>query len=225
MHEIFRNTVQGTKLAYLSKDKNTKTTTILYNRVKGGGMSEKLRRIQMSCMQEWSDLYDLAKQQPTTVDIDKICPTQLATHLRTISWTPVTEGDNIEGVTIPHPTHQFQLQYLSEDLKRTQLDGTRLGVWNQNSGEYMVFKMSTPTTCEAHTTLGPYAHYIGSTTREKKSGAPSPVQAAQRLVQLSSWLVNPQSQLRTYPEEAATSRTDIQLTLLKHLQKPSQEGQ
>jgi hypothetical protein len=34
LHEIFRNTIQGTKLAYLSKYKNTKTTRILYNRVK-----------------------------------------------------------------------------------------------------------------------------------------------------------------------------------------------
>jgi hypothetical protein len=34
LHEIFHNNVQGTKLAYLSKYKNTKTTRIMYGRLK-----------------------------------------------------------------------------------------------------------------------------------------------------------------------------------------------
>jgi mRNA capping enzyme len=95
-------------------------------------------------------------------------------------------------------------------------------IWNQNKGEYMVFKMASPTTPEAHITLGPYAHYIGSTTREKKSGsiyqipfAGRPVQAARCLIQLSSWLVDPTSPLKKYLKDAAASRTHIPVTLLK----------
>jgi hypothetical protein len=154
------------------------------------------------------------------VSNDKLCPTRLATHIRAISWAPVTNVDPIEGVTIPHPAHQFQIDYLSEDMKKVQHNGSPIGVSDQTRGEYMVFKLTDSATTELHTTLGPYAHYIGSTTQEKKSGtiyqipyAGRLAQAAERLIQLSSWLVDPTSPLKAYLE-AATSRTDIPLTLL-----------
>jgi mRNA capping enzyme len=41
------------------------------------------------------------------------------------------------------------------------------------------------------------------------------VQAAQRLIQLSSWVVNPENPLRLYLEGCATSRTDVPLSVLK----------
>ncbi|PNF43728.1 hypothetical protein B7P43_G14066 [Cryptotermes secundus] len=72
------------------------------------------------------------------------------------------------------------------------------------------------------TTRRAYSHYIGSTTGEKKSGAiyqipfsGRPLQAAQRLLQLSSWLVDPRSNLRVYLEQAASSRTNIPIHILK----------
>jgi hypothetical protein len=56
-------------------------------------MSAKLEHIQVSCMQEWHQLQHIAKQQATTISPTSLCPTNLASHLRTISWTPVTGGD------------------------------------------------------------------------------------------------------------------------------------
>jgi hypothetical protein len=56
-------------------------------------------------------------------------------------------------------------------MKEITHDGTKGSPWQENKDEYMVFKLVKPAAFELHTTTGPYAHYVGSATVEKKSGS------------------------------------------------------
>jgi hypothetical protein len=85
-----------------------------------------------------------------------------------------------------------------------------------------VFSCTTELTPQILVQKGPHPHYIGSTTSKKKSGttyqipyAERPLQAAQRLLQISGWTVHPNSKLSEYIEDFAVSRTDVPLPLLK----------
>lgn len=223
LHELFRNTIQGTKLAYISKYKNTKTTRLLYSKAKDvGNMSLKLDQIHIECLQEWIKLYQTCIKQPRNRLVNNICPTKLADLLRNLSWALITNGDPIEGVTIPHPAHQFTAEYMSRDLCKVELNGSKGQVWEEDKDEYIIFRSNSSTKRSLHMTTGPYTHYVGSRTEEKKSGSiyqipfsGRPLQAAQRVLQITSWAVDPTSRLRVYLEDVAASRTDIPVEILK----------
>jgi hypothetical protein len=70
-------------------------------------MRYKLNQIHASYVRDWLHLYEMVRQQPFDKFVSEICPTALATHTRNLSWTPITGGDSVEGVTIPRPTHQL----------------------------------------------------------------------------------------------------------------------
>jgi hypothetical protein len=123
LHEILRNTIQGAKLAYMSKYKNTKTTRVMYGKSSNIiGMRTQKTRIQARCISEWLRLYALANQISPTRPILIECPTVLANTIRVLSWSKITGGLPIEGVTIPHPAHQFSLKYLDKKLQKMTKD-------------------------------------------------------------------------------------------------------
>jgi hypothetical protein len=166
-------------------------------------MSKWLDQIHTSCVQEWVNLQDILIKTEEKRFISDMCPKTLANLPRTISWSPVTNGDPVEGVTIPHSIHQFSVQYLSENMGTVNVTGLEGEQWNENQSEYVVFKSASQAHISLHTCAGPYTHYVRSTMGEKKSGAiyqipfaGRPIQAAQRLLQLPAWLVDPDSYLR-----------------------------
>jgi hypothetical protein len=170
LHEIFRNTIQGTKLAYLSKYKNTKTTRILYGKVRNlQDMGKTLIRIQLSCVDDWLDLYTLTIKPEPSDQLGLLCPTELATQIRSLSWLPVTEASPIEGVTIPHPAHQFKIEYFNTTLHVVRFDDSESGAVDLSQGEYMIFKLTGDCNTQLHTTLGPYTHTTSAPLLKRRS--------------------------------------------------------
>jgi hypothetical protein len=103
LHEVLRSIVQGAKLAYISKYKNTKTTRILYGQSPNtSGMTEKINRIQVNCFKEWLNIYYMTFKVSGKKFSSNMSPTTLANTLRVLGWINITGGNAIEGVTIPH---------------------------------------------------------------------------------------------------------------------------
>jgi hypothetical protein len=121
--------------------------------------------------------------------------------------------------------HQFEITYLDPSLKPVLTVPTKeesVLIKDRPNSEHILFSSPSPLTPELLITKGPYPHYIGSTTGEKKSGtiyqipyAGRPLQAAKRLLQLSGWVVHPESRLSVYIDELAKSRTNVPIEILK----------
>jgi hypothetical protein len=126
-------------------------------------------------------------------------------------WVYLLQGQKVEGVTVPHPAHQFQphTPTMSESI---------IPPANQEQITFFSVKSMTPPDL---TTRGPYPAFVGSVTREKRSGrmyqlpkASRPLQGAERLVQLADWTISSQSKMYEYVSMLATSRTNMPLDIL-----------
>jgi hypothetical protein len=180
-----------------------------------------MEKIQDQCLNHWIRV----KNTSSNILESNLCPTKIADAIRILGWLPVTGGVPIEGVTIPHPLHQFRITYLDSTLQPVNLQPSSLPHLNNDTEvdtESILFSCPQSCTPELLSSKGPYPHYIGSTTGEKKSGtiyqipySGRSLQAAKRLLQLKSWLVNPESNLSLYIDELAESRTNIPLPILK----------
>jgi hypothetical protein len=113
------------------------------------------------------------------------CPTVLANTIRVLSWVPITLRDAYRRRDQPSSSIDYR-----DKLRPIHItsDGLREGKSPANR-EHILFGCSTELNL---LTKGPYPHYIGSVTGEKKSGAIYQIlyagrrlQAAQRLLQLN----------------------------------------
>jgi hypothetical protein len=115
-----------------------------------------LLETEMSTVSSWLALY---KKVLTYKNFRSDgCPTMVAQHLRQVSWYPLLGNKHIEGVTIPHPTHQFVHTWGSTAL-HSKCRGAAEYI------EFHVLKVDDPS--QLIQTRGPYPAFIGSVTREK----------------------------------------------------------
>jgi hypothetical protein len=183
LHEIFRNSVTGAKLTFISKFSNTRKTQVLFGSSQSA--NQILREIYASdvaTVLHWIQLFDALRPLDINTDEEFACPTRLAQTLRDDNWTHLLEGRPIEGVTVPHPVHQFApvSPQIHEDLVADE------------AKEHITFFSTKPLSPFDLTRRGPYPALVGSVTREKRSGrmhqlpkASRPLQSAERLVQIA----------------------------------------
>lgn len=215
-HEIFRNTVTGAKLSFISKFSNTRTTqTLLNEKVETSDMLRVVRNLELQLINHWVGLYRNIISIPSE-KFKQICPTMLAQSLRDDTWARTTNGKSIEGVTIPHPVHQFSY-HSSQDPVQDLTSNT----------EQILLMIPTRDKATIINTRGPYSAYIGSTTKEKRSGkmysipmASRPLKSAERLIQLRNWMTNEGTSTHDFLTELATCRTNIPLPVLEDITTP-----
>lgn len=217
LHEVFRQTITGTKLSFISKFSNTRTTQLLISKLDNPpDMLLEVRRINASMIKFWAKMYEEVLGLNQAFFLQLPCPTQLAQQLRDDTWTVVTGGRPIEGVTIPHPAHQF-----SSEFSEPALDNFYLNCRNTDC-ESIVFVVDTQDKDEILTRRGPYPAFIGSPTREKMAGkmfqlpvSSRPLESAERLMQLTDWVISKDSHLYLFMHKLMRSRTDIDFDLLR----------
>ncbi|QWT43291.1 putative large polymerase protein [Anisopteromalus calandrae negative-strand RNA virus 2] len=229
IHEIYRLTPTSTRLTFLAKFSNTKTARQMFSLDKGILPYDELElvddgyyNIKSSCdyqalaavdlnqIEFMRDLYlEINRSIPV---IERICPTILAQDMRDYSWTALTKGKKIEGVTVPHPAHQSIMTSVS-DATHTACRG---------SSEFIVYIPVTKDPIHALTKRGPYLPFVGSRTREKVAGriftvlsGLRPYKAAERAVTLSTWCVDEGGTLYSFLMELADARTNVDLDTLK----------
>lgn len=214
IHEVFRQTVTGARLCFISKFSNTRTTQGLMPDPPQGLISF-LFEIDLKLVLFWFRLYKKIMSVTIPHQLCFVCPTRLAQNLRDDTWAVTLDGRPIEGVTIPHPAHQFE-----SDSTADALDGF-LKSCKKSNCESILFKQNRSTKHDLLLTRGPYPAYVGSRTREKVSGkmyqipvSSRPLESAERLVQINEWVINPDSDLYRFIEELATARTDLDLDML-----------
>jgi hypothetical protein len=121
-HEIFRNSITGAKLTFISKFSNTRTTQVLFG--SNQTSNQILREIYTSdvaTILHWINLFQELKSINAEAVTHLMCPTKLAQMLRDDTWTYLLDGRPIEGVTVPHPVHQFSA-CPPRDLKEIVVD-------------------------------------------------------------------------------------------------------
>jgi len=215
-HEIFRNTITGTKLSFLSKFSNTRTTQTLFSESKTNeGMMKTVRYLEKELILYWFSMYTSVKSVPLDLPIEN-CPTKLAQQIRDDSWSGALEGSRIEGVTIPHPFHQFSPFFSSKPEEHSNIPDPHI--------RYMI-----PSNVESSlvSRRGPYSAYVGSTTREKRTGrmytipqASRPLKSAERLIQLRDWVSRKGGYLYDFLTSASQSRTNIPTQILEDTTSP-----
>jgi hypothetical protein len=137
--------------------------------------------------------------------------TLLVKDLRDFSWGEVVNYAPLEGVTIPHPAHQFKC-HPGTSFKSSCTKTCR---------EYILF---TPHKhLEKHDLVkrGPYPVYVGSQTREKMTGklyqlpvVSRPLMAATRLQQIRGWTIHPKSRMNKTIDKMIRSRTNLPVDFL-----------
>uniref|UniRef100_A0AAT9JA31 RNA-directed RNA polymerase L n=1 Tax=Macrotermes bellicosus lispivirus 1 TaxID=3133480 RepID=A0AAT9JA31_9MONO len=215
-HEIFRNTITGAKLSFISKFSNTRTTQTLFAEQKEpSDMIKAIKALEIQLLNHWVMMYRqvIAIQRQ---NINLICPTILAQHLRDDTWAKTTGGRAIDGVTLPHPSHQFKFSIDSDPVRHLQ-----------HPNEKVLMMIPSPASYDLLKTRGSYPAYIGSTTRERRSGkmyaipnASRPLKSAERLIQLRDWMTLEHSQVHEYLTKLACCRTDVPLHILSDITAP-----
>uniref|UniRef100_A0AAT9JFS1 RNA-directed RNA polymerase L n=1 Tax=Macrotermes subhyalinus lispivirus 1 TaxID=3133482 RepID=A0AAT9JFS1_9MONO len=215
-HEIFRNTITGAKLSFISKFSNTRTTQTLFAEQKEpSDMIKTVKTLEIQLLNHWVSLYrQVISIQRTGATL--VCPTTLAQNLRNDTWSKTTEGRPIAGVTLPHPSHQFCYYTHAEPVAHLQFKEEKVLMMVPNIPSKKLVN-----------TRGTYPAYIGSTTREKRSGkmysipnASRPLKSAERLIQLRNWMTVDQSQVFQFLTSLATCRTDVPLHILNDITAP-----
>ncbi|QQM16270.1 putative replicase [Jimsystermes virus] len=212
-HEIFRNTVTGTKLSFLSKFSNTRTTQSIFGEQQASpDMIRVVQKLEIDLITYWISTYREVLSVASTSS-KNLCPTRLAQTLRDDTWTPALEGKSIEGVTIPHPAHQFTVclsPFLDEHLDYI--------------GEKIIFMMPEDPSMDVISSRGCYPAFIGSMTKEKRSGkiysipqASRPLKSAERLIQLRDWITHPNSSFFKFLTSLASSRTNVPIEILEDI--------
>ncbi|UUW06592.1 VP1 [Cat Tien Hospitalitermes Lispi-like virus] len=210
-HEIFRNTITGSKLSFLSKFSNTRTTQAIFGEQPvSGNMLKVVQKLEVDQVMHWFEMY----REILNVTISnnhQICPTNLAQIMRDDTWANATQGRPIEGVTIPHPAHQF-----------TVCDSQNITDHLMHPSEKILFMSPTQLSPDMISTRGPYPAFIGSTTRERRSGkmysipqASRPLKSAERLIQLRDWMTHSKGSLHKYLTDLAISRTNMPVDILE----------
>ncbi|QMP82242.1 RNA-dependent RNA polymerase [Blattodean arli-related virus OKIAV102] len=210
LHEIFRNSETGARLAFLTKFHNMKTLQGMF--AQKGGLKTPFELVGTSIDREsivhWLYLLDIIDGVKTG-DHQLQDPTLLAQRIRDHSWGQVTGYRPIEGVTIPYPAHQFVCH---PERGATAEHACR---------EYLLF---VPRTHDVRvlTTRGPYPAFVGSSTREKLTGklyqlpiTSRPLQGAGRLQQLRGWTIKPGTGLDQLMVNVIGTRTDLPIDVLE----------
>ncbi|QMP82349.1 RNA-dependent RNA polymerase [Isopteran arli-related virus OKIAV103] len=215
-HEIFRNTVTGSKLSFLSKFSNTRTTQAIFSeKTDSRRMMSEISTLERQMVTHWIHLYKSA----LCMDIRNAklkCPTLLAQELRDDTWSVATNGRKIEGVTIPHPCHQFVVN--TSDNFTDHYETTK---------EKIIFMIPKKNSKSLISTRGPYPAFVGSVTREKRSGkmysiplASRPLKSAERLIQLRNWMTTEGDQVYNYLTSLSESRTNVPTNILEDITAP-----
>ncbi|AXA52562.1 putative RdRp-complex [Linepithema humile rhabdo-like virus 1] len=229
LHEIFRLTPTCSRLTFLAKFSSTRTVYSMLREkqitqeidgdwdaidyITGPPSSIVLDDIDSGLLSHLKETYNKVRE---IIDIDStlICPTALAKQIRQYSWKDLIGDHYLEGVTIPHPAHQFVLSIPKPGTHST---------CNANP-EHCIF---SPISYNPQTVLskrGMLPPYIGSRTREKVTGkiytiptTARPFKAAERAIILSDWCVSPNSSLSLYLSNIIKSRTDIKESDLRRI--------
>ncbi|QPL15365.1 RNA-dependent RNA polymerase, partial [Hymenopteran arli-related virus OKIAV100] len=231
LHELFRLTPTAARFTFLAKFSNTRTAKQIFHTMqsKRAEMDEvyqwnteegyddhkelylKVDDIDTTHLEHIKTMYSAVLKKPVS-DTLLICPTSLALDMRHYSWAPLIGDRKLEGVTVPHPCHQFSLSMINDTLHSTCL----------SSVEYISFLPDSVCSEELLCTRGTYPPYVGSRTRERVAGriytimaGARPYKAAERAVTLSSWCVDEEGSLYQFMMELAESRTDVPLSILK----------
>lgn len=203
MHVIVMSSALGAKLGFISQFYNTRTTQNLF---KGEG----LKILDMIKLMHWIKFVDSIDKIRPCKRVN-VCSTMLAQKLRGDSWKDTLKVE-IRGVTVPHPIHQLKV------MKNARVDHREcLG-----DKEFILFTIPEVDTAEILTTRGPYPPYIGSRTREKRTGKiyqlpqrSRPLEGAHRLTQLKNWCVEPESELSKLIDSLIENRTNVSKNVLQ----------
>ncbi|QPL15345.1 RNA-dependent RNA polymerase [Hymenopteran arli-related virus OKIAV99] len=229
-HEIYRLTPLAVKRAFLAKFSNTRTTQILFQKrnylsawsdvEEGfdddfGDFSSSdtfcVKGLDEGLLKHVTDMYIQVRELPPCHTM--ICPSTLAQDMRDYTWKDIIPpGSKIEGVTVPHPFHQF---YLSPSV-----DGLHDAC--KGDPEYLSFTLDTLNRRELLTTVGGSPAFVGSRTREKVVGKIFTIvsqmrshKAAERAILLRTWCVDKAGTWDRFLVELAAARTDVPLSLLE----------
>lgn len=180
-------------------------------------MASLLDHIDVSLVLYWGSTYvGIMTVQVQDSIIESYCPTTTAQKVRCDTWKLTLKGEEVRGVTIPHPAHQFAYQSGQRELRRFYVD------YNINQSETIVFSTDTQVPLELLTVRGPFPAYVGSRTQEKITGkmyqlpvSGRPLESAQRLLQLDDWVISPRSKLHEYLVSLASSRTNLDPELIR----------
>lgn len=212
LHEVFRNSEAGSRLSFFTKFHNTKTIQDIFSRDdENQSFLDEIVGLETEAARFWVDMYDEVTALKTETSADLMDPTLLCQYLRETSWGQVIDYRKIEGVTIPHPAHQFKCHPIWED----DIDS------GCSCGEYILFTTNKQMTPQKLVERGPYQAYVGSQTREKLTGklyqlpvVSRPLMAAFRLEQVRGWTIHPHSKLNTTIDNLIKNRTNVPPSVL-----------
>ncbi|QWT43285.1 putative large polymerase protein [Anisopteromalus calandrae negative-strand RNA virus 1] len=232
LHEVFRLTTTSARLTFIAKFANTRTSQLLlskaqtqdtnlpdyedldfsYEHEKDPAKRLVIHDIDIGLVEYLQKLYKTVVALVPLAKDELICPTQLANDMRNYSWMELTEGERIEGVTVPHPCHQFTFSS-SRTGEHSECQGT---------DEHITYILDSTDCNTLLTTIGSTPAYIGSRTREKVVGKiytiasnSRPYQAAERAITLTTWCVDEIGSLFKFMQDLARSRTDVPLDVLE----------
>lgn len=168
--------------------------------------------IQKADFELLNDLVGLVRKmqgiQPVASDM---CATTLARNVRQKTWSVLIGDAPIEGITIPHPCHQFNIA-INSDPQHSKCTG----------GTEHLMLIRDPTLKDPRISRGPHPHFVGSKTREKVTGkvlqlpkGSRSLDAAKRACQLMSWCVLPGSSLEKLLSQISETRTNVPIPVLE----------
>ncbi|KAK9736356.1 Mononegavirales mRNA-capping region V [Popillia japonica] len=192
LHEVYRVTEAGTRMSFIAKFCNSRTTQlILTEGKKYKQLRDKIFKLESSFfllfsywMKTFNTITSIDLTRPECQAFYKVCPTQVADMLRHYTWLKTLKGSRMIGTTLPHPAHQFKS--LMSEVPLPPTDNRQV--------ECITYKLEKKSSKTILETRGSFHPYIGSKTKEKLSGklmllpkAHRPIQAAQRASVLNTW--------------------------------------
>lgn len=219
LHELYRQSITANINEFLSKFSNSRTfLALLKNSSSNYTVNLKLEKAETELVEYWMNLYKKSRKILITDINYPSCSRDFAQTLRDLSWSNATNGRPIVGSTVPHPYHQFSFKWLDHPLEF-------------KTREYAVFVINSVSCKELINTSGPYDPYLGSETREKTSGrvfqVPNcgrPLASAERLLQLSDWIIDENSTLQGFIHHLIRKKTDLPYDLLATVSRPISGG-
>lgn len=207
LYEILRQTVTATRLKLISKFSSARTIQGLLKQDEVKVFYGKILSSEKRLFNHWVSMSKTIFCYSRLYSNLKVsCPTQLARKIRDYSWASVLAGGRLEGVTIPHPFHQFSLTIgASHDHKTCTGDP-----------EFILLKTDYTDLYDLFFKRGKYQPYIGHKTQEKQSGkvfqmpdVSRPQKAAERLIQIFQWCLEDTLDMREFISELIQTRTNV----------------
>ncbi|APG78691.1 RNA-dependent RNA polymerase [Hubei rhabdo-like virus 3] len=214
LHEIFLNTVPGARSAFASKFSTTRTTQVLgSSRDESGNLIKQVKKSEQGWINYWFECYlKFIEEKTEHTDSQLHDPCTLAQTLRRYTWGGSLPGVSLEGITVPHPAHQFIFN-ICASADHTSCIGAQ---------ERVTISFISSDTRTILMSRGPYPSYLGSRTREKRTGkiivipqTGRPLHAAERLSQIQSWCIPDDSRLCDFIKSLVGTRTDLPIELVK----------